>query len=382
MELGNRSVKAEDVNSLSRVYGCSPAVLLTAPMEEADRNADELIAALIHALPQLSSGDPTALDDLRDALAVARTLTGLEGELGIEQYSAGPPAHGFGPATTPWEGVHQGYVAAQEERARVGLGNGPIRDVDDTLALMRVRATKTALPEGVTSLFLRTPETGVLVVVNRGLSLVERRFQYAHAYAHTLFDRDHQWLLCRFAGRRSPVEVRANAFASRFLLPEAGAQRYLHSLGKDTLGRTKGASLSLHSERANAAASVKKVRVDGRGRRGATPITPCDVAQIACYFGVSQSLTAHALHNLRCVTGENLANLGRRDAEGMVDRVGEIMDLRTIEVASGRDAFRCRLLGLAVEALGRGTIDEERFAELVSPLNLTDGEQQVLVDSI
>jgi transcriptional regulator with XRE-family HTH domain len=382
MELGNRSVKAVDVNSLSRAYGCSAAGLLAAPMEEADREADELIAALIQALPELADGDATALDDLRDAVAVARVLTTLEAELGLKHYSAGPPAHGFSPATTPWEGVHQGYVTAQEERSRVGLGDAPLRDVDETLALMRVRATKTSLPDGVSSLFLRAPETGFLVVVNRGLSLVERRFQYAHAYAHTLFDRERQWLLCRFEGRRSPVEVRANAFASRFLLPEAGVQRYLHSLGKDTLGRTKGATLSLHSERASMAANDKRVRVDGRGRRGATPVTACDVAQIACYFGVSQSLTVHALHNLRCMTEENLAILERHDTEGIVDRAREILNLRTIDMESGRDAFRCRLLGLAVEALHRHSIHEERFAEIVSLVQITDAERQALVDSL
>ncbi len=382
MELGNRSVRAQEMRSLSRAYGCSPSVFLAEPMKEADRDPDELIAALIQTLPELLSEDPNALDDLRDAVAVAAALKTLETELGIEHYSSGPPAHGFSTATTPWEGVHQGYVVAQEERARVGLGVAPIRDVDDTLALMRVRATKTSLPDGVSSLFLRPQETGFLVVVNRRLSLVERRFQYAHAYAHTLFDRDREWLLCGFEGRRSPVEVRANAFASRFLLPERGVQRYLHSLGKDTLGRTKGASLSLHSERARSTANEKRVRVDGRGRRGATPITACDVAQIACYFGVSQSLAVNALRNLRCVTEENLVILERRHAEGIADRARDVLDLRRIEIESGRDAFRCRLLGLAVEALNRRAIDEERFAEIVSLLEITEAERHALVDSL
>ena len=381
MELGNRSVRAQEVSSLCRAYGCSPAGLLAAPMKEADRDADELIAALIQTLPELASEDATTLDDLREAVAVARALTTLEAELGIEHYSSGPPAHGFGAATTPWEGVHQGYVIAQGERSRVGLGDAPIRDVDDTLALMRVRATKTWLPDGVSSLFLRTPETGFLVVVNRQLSLVERRFQYAHTYAHALFDRERQWLLCRFEDRHSPMEVRANAFASRFLLPKPGVKRYLHSLGKDTLGRTKVASLSLHSERASLAANKKRVRVDGRGRRGATPVTPCDVAQIACYYGVSQSLAVHSLSNLGCMTEENLAILERRDAEGIVDRAQEILN-RTVELESGQDAFRCRLLGLAVEALNRHAIHEERFAEIVSLVEITDAERQALINSL
>ena len=158
-------------------------------------------------------------------------------------------------------------------------------------------------------------------------------------------------------------------------------KRYLHSLGKDTLGRTKSASLSLHSERASLAANKKRVRVDGRGRRGATPVTPCDVAQIACYYGVSQSLAVHGLRNLGCVTEENLAVLERRDAEGIVDRTQAILN-RTIESESGQDAFRCRLLGLAVEALNRHAIQEERFAEIVSLVAITDEERQALIDSL
>ena len=49
---------------------------------------------------------------------------------------------------------------------------------------------------------------------------------------------------------------------------------------------------------------------------------------------------------------------------------------------SGRDAFRSRLLTLAVEGLRRGDIDRERFGKLASLVGLTDSEQQALIDSI
>ena len=44
MELGNRSVRAQDLSSLCRAYGCSPAGLLAAPMKEADREDAVLVA--------------------------------------------------------------------------------------------------------------------------------------------------------------------------------------------------------------------------------------------------------------------------------------------------------------------------------------------------
>ena len=381
MELGNRTVKAEDIARLARVYGCSTMALLTAPRQSSETDTDDLIADLTQTLPELT-GDATALKDLRDAIAIAQALTSLEASLYLETYSSAPPAHGFGPATTLWEGAHQGYTAAHEERLRISLGDAPIRDLQTTLALMRVRATKTFLPEGVSSLFLRAPETGFLVVINRRLSPDERRFQYVHAYAHTLFDRAHRWLVCRTDRQSSLMEVRASAFATRFLLPESGVQRYLHSLGKDTMGRSNRSVVKLISGRRASISTEDCVHVDGRGRRGATPITACDLSQIARYFGASCSLVAQDLRNLRYLTEQELVALERRDAEGIVERAQEALDLRAAEVESGRDAFRSRLLGLAVEALSRKTIDSARFAALAAQVGLTDLQRQSLVDSI
>ncbi len=381
MELGNRTVKAADIARLASVYGCSTTSVLAAPRKGSGPDSDDLIADFTQTVPELAR-DETALKDLRDAIAIAQELTSLETSLCLETYSSAPPEHGFGPATTLWEGVHQGYAAAHEERLRISLGDAPIRDLQSTLALMRVRATKTFLPEGISSLVLQAPETGFLVVINRRLSADERRFQYVHAYAHTLFDRAHQWLVCRTDRRGSLTEVRASAFATRFLLPESGVQRYLHSLGKDTMGRSNRSVVKLISGRNASTDTQDWVHVDGRGRRGATPITACDLSQIARYFGVSRSLVAQDLRNLRHLTERELVALERLDAEGVVERVQEALDLRAVEVESGRDAFRSRLLGLAVEALSQKAIDPARFTELAVRVGLTDLQRQSLLDSI
>ena len=165
MELGNRKVQAEELGRLARIYGCSPTSLLAIPAECEDREPDELLSDLRQAVPEFSI-DPTAFKGLRQTIILSRELTMLEKTLGLEGYAAGPPSHGFGSPSTRWEGAHQGYVAAQEERWRMNLGDAPIRDVDDTLAMMRVRATQTSLPRGILSLYLQAPETGTLVVVN------------------------------------------------------------------------------------------------------------------------------------------------------------------------------------------------------------------------
>ena len=381
MELGNRKVQAEELGRLAKIYGCSPTSLLVIPETRKDREEDELLDDLGQSMPEFSM-DPSAFKGLREAVLLSRELTLLEKALGLEGYSAGPPSNGFGAPCTRWEGAHQGYVAAQEERWRMNLGDSPVRDVDDTLAMMRVRATQASLPEGISSLYLQAPETGTLVVVNESLSMEERRFQYVHGYAHALFDHGHRWLACRTDARHSLSELRATAFAGRFLLPETGLRRYLHSLGKDTLGRASGATQSLFSEPDGPSADEPPIRVDGRGRKGATPIGACDLTQIACYFGVSPVLTCHSLRNLRYMSDDEVAALTSKDARGTVERTKKVLDLRTFKQVPKRDAFRSRLLALAVEAVHRGVIDALKFERCAELVGLKPEEQEVLLDGI
>ncbi len=177
-------------------------------------------------------------------------------------------------------------------------------------------------------------------------------------------------------------ESRASAFASRFIVPEAGVRRYLHSLGKDTLGRSGGAVQKLFSERVGSSVAQRPIRVDGRNRRGATPINSCDLTQMACYYGVSRSLAAHGLRNLRYMTEDELKAVEEQEAEGTTARAQEALALRVADVESGRDAFRSRLLTLAVEGLRRGDFDRARFSELAALVKLTDSEQQALLGSV
>jgi transcriptional regulator with XRE-family HTH domain len=381
MELGNRMVRAEDIDRLAAVYGCSADSLFVSSEQGAQQDADNLLANVAQTIPELGT-DTRALAELSEAVAISWALTDVERTLGLDFYLSEPPSYQFKAPSTSWEAVHQGYVAAEEERRRMNLGDAPIRDVDETFATCRVRATRIAMPERISSLFLHTAGTGILIVVNRLLPVEKRRFQYAHGYAHAFFDREHRWLACRLDDQQSLPESRASAFASRFIVPETGVRRYLHSLGKDTLGRSGGAVQKLFSERVGSSVERRRIRVDGRNRRGATPISSCDLTQIACYYGVSRSLAAHSLRNLRYMTEDEFEAVERQEAEGTTARAQEALDLRIADVESGRDAFSSRLLALAVEGLRRGDIDRERFSELASLVGLTDSEQQALRRSV
>jgi len=186
MERGNRRVTAEDVDRLAKLYQCSPSVLLSGQQsDETDRDA---LADLVQAFPGIVD-DSERFMEIRRVVAIARMLTDIERRLGLDSYSLGPHAYDVGTPTIAWEGMEQGFQAADEERRRLNLGDAPIRDLDHTLVVKRIRMTKIELHKDVTSIFLNSQGTGFLVIVNRHLPIQARRFHYAHGFGHSLFDR-------------------------------------------------------------------------------------------------------------------------------------------------------------------------------------------------
>lgn len=230
MERGNRRVTAEDVGRLATFYQCSPSVLLSGPQVDGTDSDRNLLADLVQAFPNIRE-DNERFMETRRVFAIARTLTELERRLCLDSYSLGPHAYDVGTPNIAWEAMEQGFQAAEEERRRLNLGDAPIRDLDHTLVVKRIRMTKINLHKDVASIFVNSQETGFLVIVNERLPIEARRFHYAHGFGHSLFDRCHRSFVCSSECRQDFVEVRASAFANGFLLPESSLRRYLESLG-------------------------------------------------------------------------------------------------------------------------------------------------------
>jgi transcriptional regulator with XRE-family HTH domain len=153
MESGNRRVTAEDVERLATLYQCSPSVLLSGQQDdETDRDRDAL-ADLVQAFPSIRD-DHERFEEIRRVVAIARTLTDLERRLGLDSYSLGPHAYDVGMPSIAWEAMEQGFQAAGEERLRLNLGDAPIRDLDHTLVVKRIRMTKIELQKDVSSIFV------------------------------------------------------------------------------------------------------------------------------------------------------------------------------------------------------------------------------------
>ncbi|MBI84783.1 MAG: hypothetical protein CMJ81_16445, partial [Planctomycetaceae bacterium] len=378
MERGKRRVTADDVERLALLYQCSPTVLLPGAQVAETDCAGDVMVDLVQAFPSIRDNDEQ-LTETRRVLAIAKTLTDLEQRLCLDSNSLGSHSYNVGAPNIAWEAMEQGFQAADEERRRLNLGDAPIRDLDHTLVVKRIRMTKIDLPKDVTAIFVNSQETGFLVIVNRRLPIEARRFHYAHGFGHSLFDRCHRSCICSAQSRQDFVEVRASAFANGFLLPESSLRRYLESLGKEVRGRAGGVEVNLFSERSERVREVTDLPVTGRKRRGAEPINVCDLTQIASFFGVSRSLVTTRLRNLRYVTEAQLELLDELDAQGVATAAHEAMALTDAHVESEHDAFRSRLVALAVTAMDCGVCDRDEFTQIGELVDLHEAQRQTLL---
>ena len=382
IESGNREVTADEVVRFSAFFRHSPVVLLSGLGQGAGASVgekDEMLVDILRAMP----GQEFEVAELRASLdrlfELSRQLTEIESTLGVSVY--GPQAFAFRGTSprTDWEAAHQGYAVAEEERQRLDLGSAPIRDVPETLATLRVRVSRLSLPESVSCVYLHTPETGALVIVNRNSSPEERRFWIVHGFAHLLFEPERRWLVCSRDEMNRRHEVRANAFAGRFLMPRRGVERYLHSIGRDTMGSSLGGVLEVFSDRAAVPKNKSRVRVSGRARRGGREFNAFELSQVADYFGVTRSLAAHVLRNLRFLSDSERDRLIDETDPGESDRVPG--SSRLPREGQERVAFVSRLLVLATEARRRGALSAENIERIAGLSDLDDEDRVRLLAS-
>lgn len=368
METGRRAIRADEIAALSTLFGCSPTDFISSSRGEAVSSPpqpilDEILEAV--SGPRVSQG---LRRELQSILSLAELLSDTEAALGLDALSHYSPEYSPGEPTTAWEAVFQGYRAAEDERKRLGLGDSPVRFVDELIGSLRIRAGRAHLPGHVRSLFVRAPSIGDVVIVNRSSDPGWRRFSYAHGFAHSLFDHDGTWRLCMNEENPPLPEIRANAFASAFLLPAQGVCRYLESLGKETLGRTGAVVLEMAVGGEAGSGGAGSYRVDGRGRRGRQPINLYDLARVARYYGVARSLAVFRLRNLRLLTEGQLESLQDLDrGEG-----GRSVEQRLILRGASRtgDSLRSRVAALTAEAYVRGSLSREKFDEHMAAVDL------------
>lgn len=355
VELGNRTVSGLELDALARLYGRSIGEFLAEEF-----NPQESLVAIFRAEAKLADADEVA-KAVADSIALARELANLEDLLGIDRAVLRAPSYADSALHSKWQGIEQGTRAAAAERRRLNLGELPLGDLEDLLQSQGARTALLDLPEDVSGFALMEPSLSFLVVANRRHSALRARFSWVHEYAHLLFDRQRKGTISRESDRASLSEVRANAFAAAFLMPELGVREFLAGIGKGQPSRERWAIFD----------EGDVISAEARTEPGSQQIQLYDVVLLAHHFGVSRLAALYRLKNLRLISqGELDVLLGEeqegrgRDIERSL-RLSRAREESEERLASSKD-FRSRFLALAIEAYRREKISRRKLLELAS----------------
>lgn len=349
MEQGRRGVSSLELHRLAHLYGRNLQDFL-----EEDYPEGEAVMALFRR-QQGVSADAGVLDSLRQCVTLGREITNLERRLGLDRGLATIPIYPVPPPDSKWDAVQQGSLVAAKERHRLNLGDAPLPDAVDLLEGQGIRTAQVDLPDDISGLTLIDARHGMLVAVNRQHHVLRRRFSFAHEYAHVLFDREIRGMLSRSSDRSNLNEVRANAFAASFLMPEHAVRSFVHGLAK---GRPSRSRMDVYDGEA-------VLHVEGRMEPGSQDIQMHDLVRLAHHFNVSRTAMLYRLKGLRIIDESEQTRLVKEDGEGRGRAISDFLGFPEPDHQAARDQFRSRFLSMGIEALRREAITRSKLRELV-----------------
>jgi Zn-dependent peptidase ImmA (M78 family)/DNA-binding XRE family transcriptional regulator len=343
IEAGRRAVTSLELEKMARLYGRSLDEFFAEQLSEREA------IAFFRAAPELAE-DPVLQRELQKCSMLSRQAALLERLLGRDPLRKPLPRYDLPPPRSRWDAICQGRDLAAQERRRLDLGASPTWEIAEIIRQQGVKVTELSLPDSISGIFFHDQETGPVIVINQQHARSRRLFSYAHEYCHTLVDRSRQGTVSSASNRDELFEVRANAFAAHFLMPEEGVRSVLAELGKLDTDRSV-------QEIHDGAASITAQRRDANLGQG---IEVHDVASVAHHFGVSYEAALYHLLNLKLLPEAEFEVL--RD-QG--DRARSI--LRLMRVDWGEEthwSLTGQLVALGLEAYGRDEISRRKLLEL------------------
>lgn len=352
IEAGRRDVTSAELFEFARLYVTSLSDLLAEPTPGEDQ-----VTAVLFRRPGLET--PEARRAVRTFMQRCRDERELEQLLRIAPSDDLRPSFRMSEPLNKWDAIQRGNHLAREERWRLDLGAEPLRNPLDLLGQQGVRIGPLADEDGadVDGIYFETNELGACVAVNvrrDDRTGFRASFTAAHEYAHWLLqDVKVEQFDFRTTDRDNLIEVRANAFAAAFLMPEEGIRFYLANLGL-----------------------VRDDRL--------TQLSLADIVRAMDYFGVSRQALLYRLQNLDLLEADRAEELrGRQLSVGDLLEIADRLGLQLRQ----QEYIATRLPVLAIEAWRRGLIAAGRAADLME-LDLADfkglmnelGEVQELCD--
>lgn len=327
---------------------------------------DDLLVALHRIAPGLEL-DPKIHDQVSKCLHICREgvflkeVLGLSHQQTIRTYSC-PPSQNI------QEAKKQGEDVAREERRSLELGDSPIYDIAEVLSSQGIWTAQTKLPNEMSGLFLHNAVLGMAIIVNASHLRTRQRFSYAHEYAHALFDANRSVAFFYFENARDLIEVRANAFASAFLMPEQGIVTLLRSMGK---GQGSRIDLAIYDPSAESA-----IHAHYRQAASSQKILAQTISWIAHHFGVSYQAVAYRLQNLGYYKAKERDDLLNEESKGR-EYLRVLHLLQDVEVSNSSTENRelkAQIANLAIEAFQREKISRGRLLDLSKLLELSGKE--------
>lgn len=321
IEQGKRAVKDAELITLADLYGVTLNQLLRRE------------AVHVDLVPRFRKMGECVDDAFRKAIGILNDFVTAEVELenllGIERVSNLPPERPL----LPGDVRKQAEIDAHELRQRMGLGDGPIRNVFGLLELdMGMRIYTHPLNNNISGLFAYEDAIGGCILVNSNHRYERQAQTGVHELGHTISARRRPDVCHDSYQHNSREERYATAFGPVFLMPAHTLARKLQEI-----------------------------------RAGSKRLTRRHVIILADYFGVSREALVRRLEELK------LAQEGTWD---WFARNGGITDTQAAEVLGGSPTndlsanYRpmrsvVRLETLAAQALERDLLSEGQIAELL-----------------
>ena len=238
LEKGERRPRPDELIQMAQLYGRSVGDLVGPREPMADFTVQFRTAVR-------SAGSLDAQQELGQAVQEFQRL--CEDYLYLENLSGAslrqnyPPPYSIG-GTAPEDAAED---VASSERNRLGLGDGPVLRLRETLESdVGVRVFSIELPSRVAGIFSYTEELGGCIAVNARHPEERRRWSMAHEYGHFLTRRFHSEVSMLGAYSRIPAAERfADAFACCMLIPAVGLRRRFNELSRAANGNVTAADI-------------------------------------------------------------------------------------------------------------------------------------------
>jgi len=216
IEKGDREPRPEELLALAKLYGVSVHSLLRPSAVKVE------VVGQFRKKGRAQANDKDAVAALAILHDIAAAYVELERRLNKVSHTDYPPERKIGRGRVG----QQAEEVASELRTRLGLGLGPIPDLEGILELeLGVRIFVRVLPSTVAGAYAYHPELGACIVLNKLHPQSRRRWTLAHELAHFMTTRYEPSVVMVNETRKSSDDVFADAFAAAFLMPSATVRR-------------------------------------------------------------------------------------------------------------------------------------------------------------